>query len=527
MSSVLREMRHTRRVRRLGELEWFEVAYRVYLAALVGGGIVLWLSGQVTDEPATAEEIANVTTHGPAVLGAFVAISIALGLRSGSDGGPIALEGADVRHLLLAPIARRSVLIQPVVQRLRTMAFGGALVGALAGELAARRLPGSGPAWAAAAALAGAATGLLFVAVAVLTHVLHVPRWAATTFAALVLGMQAGAIAGWWPGPGDGIGSLALWGMRQEPIDLISLAVVVALAAAAVALAGRLRLEPLVRRADLVSQLRFAVTMQDLRTVVLLRRELRGERPRSRPWRLTAPLGRGRHGSVVWQRGWRGLSRYPLARLARMAMLSVAAAVAAVAALRDTTPALVVMAMALYLLGLDALEPLSQEVDHPDQADGVPHERGWLLVRHIAAPALGLVPFALLGAAVVAVAEPAAWAGALALAIPITWLGAGGAAVSVLRDAPDPLAPPVASSAAVPPEFAGFTSTFRLVWPIAISALATVPVLAMRELPTTGTAARSVAGLAVVLIALVWWVRRRDEWRTKLRDFMDAGRRAT
>ena len=186
-------MRHTRRVRRLGELEWFEVAYRVYLAALVGGGIVIWLSGLVTDEPATAEEIANVTTHGPAVLGAFVAISIALGLRSGSDGGPIALEGADVRHLLLAPIARRNVLTQPVVQRLRTMAFGGALVAALAGELAARRLPGSGPAWAAAAALAGAATGLLFVAVAVLTHVLHVPRWAATTIAALVLGPQAGA----------------------------------------------------------------------------------------------------------------------------------------------------------------------------------------------------------------------------------------------------------------------------------------------------------------------------------------------
>ena len=127
---------------------------------------------------------------------------------------------------------------------------------------------------------------------------------------------------------------------------------------------------------------------------------------------------------------------------------------------------------------------MSQEIDHPDQADGVPHDRGWLLVRHIAAPAVGLVPFALLGAAVVAAAEPAAWAGALAVAIPIMWLGVGGAAVSILRDAPDPLSPPVASSAAVPPEFAGFTSTFRAVWPIAISALATVPVLAMREQPT-------------------------------------------
>ena len=140
MSSVLQAMRRTRRVRRLGELEWFEVAYRVYLAALVGGGLILWLSRLGAEEPATAEEIANVPAPGPAVLGAFVALSIALGLRSGSDGGPVALEGADVRHLLLAPISRRSVLIQPVVQRLRTMALGGALVGAVAGQLAARRL---------------------------------------------------------------------------------------------------------------------------------------------------------------------------------------------------------------------------------------------------------------------------------------------------------------------------------------------------------------------------------------------------
>ena len=93
------------------------------------------------------------------MLGAFVAISIALGLRSGSDGGPIALEGADVRHLLLAPIARRSVLIQPVVQRLRTMAFGGAPSAPWPASSRRGGYPGPAPAWAAAAALAGAATG--------------------------------------------------------------------------------------------------------------------------------------------------------------------------------------------------------------------------------------------------------------------------------------------------------------------------------------------------------------------------------
>ena len=180
------------------------------------------------------------------------------------------------------------------------------------------------------------------------------------------------------PGPGDTIGSLALWGMRQEPVDLVGLGVVVALAAAAVVLAGRLRVEPLVRRGDLVSQLRFAVTMQDLRTVVLLRRQLRGEQPRGPavgPARPPARRPRRRRGGVAARLA--GVCvRYPVSRLVRMAALSIAAGVAAVAVLRGTTPAIVGIGLALYLLGLDAVEPLSQEIDHPDHTDGVPDRAG-------------------------------------------------------------------------------------------------------------------------------------------------------
>ncbi|MGI9029256.1 MAG: hypothetical protein ACR2HP_04635, partial [Ilumatobacteraceae bacterium] len=154
MSSVVRELRRTRRVRRLGELEWFELAYRAYLVGLVGGFVILWLSGLVPDEPVTAGELAEVATHGPAVVGFALALAIALGLRSGSDGGPVALEAADVRHLLLAPVPRRDVVRAPVLQRLRTVGLGAALVGGVAGQLAARRLPGSGVAWAASGALA-------------------------------------------------------------------------------------------------------------------------------------------------------------------------------------------------------------------------------------------------------------------------------------------------------------------------------------------------------------------------------------
>ncbi|MET0145154.1 MAG: hypothetical protein ABW328_10275 [Ilumatobacteraceae bacterium] len=524
MSSVVQDLRRARRTRRLGELEWFEVAYRVYLAALVGGFAVLWLSSLVKDEPATASQVAAITEHGPAVLGAAVALAIALGLRSGSDGGPISVEAADVRILLLAPIPRRTVLARPVGQRLRSMAFGGALVGAIAGQLAARRLPGSPEAWAASGAAYGALTGVSFVAVAVLVHVGRVPRWLATSLAAVVLAAQGGAIAGWWPGPGDRIGSLALWGMRQEATDLVAAGIVVALGVVSIVVAGRLRVEPLVKRADLVSQLRFAVTMQDLRTVVLLRRQLRGERPRTTPWiGVRRGAGDGSAGRAIWRRSWRGLLRYPLARLGRMAALSIAAGVGVVAVLHDITPALAGIGVALYLLGLDAVEPLSQEIDHPDYTDAVPLPRGWLLVNLLAVPAMAMIPFALIGALTVIVAEPEAWAFALGLCVPVTLVGICGAIVSIVRDAPDPLAAP-ASSAAVPPEFAGFTSTLRLLLPIAISAISGVLVVGVGALPPGGTARRIALAALLVIAATGWWVRKRDEWREKWRAMLDAGK---
>jgi hypothetical protein len=526
MASVVAQMRRARRLRRLGSLEWFEIAYRVYLAALVGGGVVLWLSGLVSDDPATASQIAALSEHGPAVIGAGAALAIAFGLRSGSDGGPISIEPPDVRHLLLAPVPRRQVLTRPVVQRLRSMAFTGLLAGVIGGQLAARRLPGSGEAWAASAGVAFAAMGALFVAVAVIVHVLHLPRWLATALALLVLGAQGLAIAGRIPGPGDSIGSFALWGMRVHAVDVVGIAVVVALGLVAVVLAGNLRVEPLVRRGDLVSQLRFAVTMQDLRTVVLLRRQLRGEQPRARPWFGLRPTLTGSPARAIWQRGWRGLLRYPVARLTRMAALAIAAGVASVAVLRGTTPAIIGIGFALYLLGLDAVEPLSQEIDHPDHTDGVPIARGWMMAHHIAAPALALVPFALLGAAAVIPFEPDLWWGALAMCVPITLVGVSGAVISIVRDSPDPLAPPTASSAAVPPEFAGFTSTIRLLYPLVISAVSGLAVVAAREQPDVGTVVRMDVALLIVAAAIAWWVRKRDEWRARIREFMDAGRAA-
>ena len=521
-ASIVSELRRARRRRRLGELEWFEIAYRVYLAAIAGGVAVAWLSDLVSDEPVTGGELADVTTRGPALLGLIAVAAVALGLRSGSDGGPVAVEAADARHLLTAPVPRRAVLLRPTMQRLRSITFSGGLVGGIAGVQAARRLPGSTAAWTCSGTAAGALAGLAFVSVAVLAHAARLPRWVTTSLGAALLGWQAAAAGTDLAGPGDGLGSLAMWGMRTRPADLVAAAVVIAACAAALAVCDRLRLEPLTRRADLVSQLRFAVTMQDLRTVVLLRRQLRGERPRSQPWLRLPGAAAATPRAAVLRRGLRGLLRYPPARLVRMSGLAAVAGAAAVALERGTTPALAGVGIALYLLGMEAAEPLSQEVDHPDLGDGVPRERGWLFAHHLAAPGLALVPFAVVGAAVVTAAEPAHAAAAFALAVPVAWGGATGAIVSVVRDAPNPTKPS-ASSAAVPPEFAGFTSSLRLLWPLAVSTLAAVAVLAMRESPSAGTVVRMAVFEVLLVAATVFWVTRRQRWSAAWRRLLEGG----
>jgi hypothetical protein len=42
---------------RLGDIEWFDAAYRVYLVALFGGGTVLWISSSIKDTDGRADTL--------------------------------------------------------------------------------------------------------------------------------------------------------------------------------------------------------------------------------------------------------------------------------------------------------------------------------------------------------------------------------------------------------------------------------------------------------------------------------------
>jgi hypothetical protein len=525
---VLYDLRRRRKRHRLGDIEWFDAAYRVYLVALFGGGTVLWISSSIGDETVSAHAVADVTKNGPAVIGMVTMLALLAGLRSGAQGGPLALEAPDVTYVMLSPVDRMRALLRPVTQRVRSAASLGAVSGAVVGQLAGRRLPGTPVAWAASGAAFGITTALLWAGAALIAHAIRLPLWIASSVGLAGVVWQAAAIAWHIPGPGSPFGSLAMWGWRQHPIDLATVVIAVIVLLIGMGMLQQTSLDALARRSSLVAQLRFAVTMQDLRTVILLRRQLNQEQTRGKPW-LRVPRWISH---PVARRGIASVARFPATRLVRMTAFAAMAGVFQAMVIRGTTPALIGTAFMLFILGLEAMEPLSQEVDQPDRTDSLPIDRGELLVRHLLAPAVALIPFAVIAgvSAVVVLGTTRVIVPAAILALPTVLAGAAGGVVSIVRDAPDPTKN--SQQAFVPPEMAGISNAMRVGLPILVSAIAASTILLVRHAEragtsVTGAALRGAIGATLLVLLVTYWVRRRDHWRRKFRSFMSEGQAYT
>jgi hypothetical protein len=531
-ADALRAMRTQRRRHRVEDLDWFEAMYRVYITAFLGGGAILFLSGLAGDEPLTGQALASVNHNTPHVVGLVAALVVFLGLRSGANGGPIAIEEPEVRHVLLSPVPHSAVLRHPAIQRLRTYAFTGALAGGTANQLLSRRIPHSGTSlvgWAIYGAVAGAIVGALFVIAALLAHALALPRWLITFIATALFAWQAAvtfadtSVAG----PFDFTGSVSLWWSHFNILDAIAIVIVALFAVLAIVLAGNLSLEALSRRSALVSQMKFAVTLQDIRTVVLLRRQLSQEHMRVKPWFKVSKILRR---DVVVGRGFRSFAHFPFRRLLRMTFLSITAAVALVIAWNGTTPAIVVAGLLLFVLGLDAVEPLSQEIDQPDRTDSLPLERGLLMTKHLIVPAILTAPFLVIGVITAFIMEPqpSTLVYATIIGIPALLGGIAGASLNAVQGAPDP-AGGATSGLALPPEVSGMSTVLRAALAPAVTVITCAPVLVLRwsiennQSPATYTI-RAVLAAAIVLLLVGGWVRQRDAIRTWFNEQLSAAK---
>jgi hypothetical protein len=526
----LADWRAYRSKKRVADVHWIDAFYHAYLTGIICLIGVVVATGAVGDDQVGATGVADVLRQGPGWLGAIAAFAIALGLRSGSRGGPLALERADVRHVLLSPVDRTTALRGPAVRLLRFRAFVGILAGAVAGQLAGHRLPGTTAAWIGTGALGGLVAVVLTVGTALLAAGLHLPRWLSSLLGVALLavaGLHGAEVIGF--SPTEVFGRLLLWPMHFDALGLVPIAVAIALLLGGLAVVGGTSLEAAERRSTLVGQLRFAATLQDLRTVILLRRQLALELPRRRPWIRLRVRGSGRAPIVV--RGFRGVLRWPAARVARLVLLGVVAGVALRGAWGGTTPLIVVAGLAMFIAGMDGIEPLAQEVDHPSRRDASPYEPGHIHVRHVPVSVFVMVLTAAVAGVAAAVGGSSAVPAAVAavLVVPLALGGAGGALVSVLGGS----AGFSETWTLAPPEAQGMRIAFRSAWPPAIAVIGAVPILAARAAVRDGhagpAAAASAAGGVLVLFVLVCgWVRLRDRvaewWKNQMAEAFPSNR---
>ncbi len=436
MRAALRALNRARRARRLRNVDWIDTLYRAYVIGLGALAAIILLAAVVGDAEASRSTLARVREDGAAVAGLAVAIGVALGLRSGAHGGPLVYEAPEVQHVLLAPIARGIVVRTAAFRQLRGVVAMGALGGAVLGALAGPRLSPGGAAnvtqWVLWDVAFGVGAALAVWSGAVVASSVRLRRSGALLVGlALVAWSVADLVAHTMTSPLTWLGTLAVDPLGVEPVGALGVAVVAAALLAGFALAGRASLEPALTRARLVSALRFAATVQDIRAVIVLRRQLAHEQPRARPWfrlRTGAPTGR-----AEWRRDWQGILRWPGARVGRSLALAVVAGASCGGAVCGTTPLVAVAILATYVVALDAVEGLAQEIDHPDRANDLPIPPGALYERHLAVPVALLAGYGLLAAAVATLtvllvpgADPRLPGGALVVVVVVMAVAATG-----------------------------------------------------------------------------------------------------
>jgi hypothetical protein len=489
---ALRDLRRARRRRAYGAIDWWDAIYRVYVTAILSALGTSIVSGWVGGRPVNGHELAQTIAHGPAVVGLLVAAAIAVGLRAGGRGGPLVISPADVSVLLMAPLPRAAVLRGPATKQLRFSCFVGVVLGMVAGNLAAQRLPGSYGAWVASGGVAGAIAGLAFTGAALVASGLRTGRRTAAVLATAVVGWSAAdELAGTATSPATFLGRLALAPLHGLNAPGLG-ATLLVLPIAGLALVGRTSLDAARRQSGLLAQLRFALTMQDVRTVILLRRQLAAEGPRRRPWLRLPPGGR-----PVWRRDWQGILRWPAVRITRVLSLGALGGVAAFAAWRGTPALIVAAAAALQVAALDAVEGLAQEADHPTRSSMLPVKGGWLVTRHLAAPMVILLMAAAVGVIVaggLGLGSPLGVAAVgLVVAVPAAATAVVGAALSIDIGPANPLD--------TLPTVANIKLAVRVAGPLLLAIVGVLPVLAAQA--SSGFGAVPAAAVVLMLTAAI------------------------
>ncbi len=508
---ALEQLRRVRRHRGQQDANPFDSFYRLYVTGL-GGLFGFYLALGLVDEVEVGQGgIDWAATNSGRWVALVAAVALAVGARSGANGGPLAIDDLELHHVLLSPISRKISLRLPAFRMIALSAGIGVVLGAAAGELASRQLPGRQAAWVlsgllVAALVAVSAVGAAFVTSGanwsrrwVMAGSLVLPTWAVVD---LVLARTTS--------PTSGFGFVAMLPFDTNPLALTAVAVSVLLVGLGWRWRGSISMERAHHRSRLVAQIRFAFAQQDIRSLLLLRRQLGFETPRSRPWFTIKGGGRIEQRVPVLVRDARSYARWPLARATRVALLMVVAGLSLGAMWRGTTALIVVAAIAIYLAAIETIEPLSQELDHPGMLELIPIVAGRVVLMHVLSGILAMT-VVWLGIGGIAALASLDWQISAAVsiaALPAASAAVAAAALSIRRfDSP---------SMTMPEEVEGPRMILRLLWPPALTLFGTIPVLVARNAAQRGDSVIPPAINLTVIVAIVAaiavsWIRFRDE----------------
>lgn len=505
------------KARRRHFVEKIDIINAIYKAYIVGAALLIagsFLVGLVQSAPLGSSAQKALVNDGPLYIGLLFALAIFLGLRSGSRGGPLALQGADVRMILLSGVPRSKFLRSKALSQVRSIALPTLLIGGLIGGVAHRALEAGTLPLVVEGALIAFFLSLVLFGSGYLASGLRLNKWLASLVGVIILLVPAYGI---WKNslifPGAWLGEV-FFNQSKVSNSLLAAAIAVVIFVFGLFFVDRLSLEMLERRARLVGTLRFAATTRDIRTVILLRRQLSGERPRSgRTFLSSLDIGNGMT-AVVAKRAIASIERWPVERYIRFLVLAVVAGVSTRMMWSGSFLPLGVAIVALFVAATDLLEPLSQMADRPEAVSGIGVKVSKVESRLLLVPFIGMIVFVLLGTL-----ATSAFSGfgvslhiGLISAIPIAAASTTGAAVAILKKQGS------ATASVLMPEVVALTSVIVEIIPFVIVACGFVPLVDSYNLHSYNTGLIDVTAISAASFSLLiplgaWtWIRRRNEF---------------
>lgn len=498
--SLVRFIRRRRTRTRLSQVSWADAAFKVYSMALVAALLVLMLAGLFSGQPLTSGQLATARDRGPGVIGA-VALGLSMvGLRSGSRGGPLAVEAAEVQHWWLTPLPRRFMMKEAIVRAVLRWSIYGLVAGAGVAVFAAPRLPGTLLDWLSSAIAVGIGFALLAVAAALWAMGRRLsPARADVLSLCVIAAAMVEATFGSRLLPTTWAGAAALWplgsGRNRYLVGVLMVVIPATLVSFSWRRAVGASLERQLERSKLIQQLRLAVGIRDVRTVMLLRRRLAQDSARVRP--LVCVKSERWNRYPVSRRVLQGAVRWPAPRVGQAIVLGAMGGIALAGFSSGITPLIGVAAVCYWAAALEMAEGLAQDVDHAEFLAGR-RSPGHMHVAHML-PTAGLVLIPVgLGSLIYGALGVGGWMTASILAVSASVQAAVGAIVTAIRR-PDYVRL-VDARQLMSPDIASATEALAVSLPPLITLAGLLPAVAIRSDPTAHLRALTV-GIAVPAVA--------------------------